>query len=195
MNLLQKTKEEMNKLKHESNKDSEFDMNSIISLEKQVAELTKELEMTYQENNRLKRASKNFEAQVDQYKNSSVQYMNLSKEEDLITILKLNQKQEKQLGLKDEEIEELNSTFKSLLKNEKQKFKNLKNKFTGLRGKYEEKKGKFLQMIANKDDEIERIKKKSKNLGSPSANIPGLKYNRNSDLDNLSLAEYTLLRM
>ena len=58
--------------------------------------------MTKKDNQRIKRNSKNFEKQIDKIKQAPVQYMNLvEEEEDLVTVLKLNQKLEKQIELKN----------------------------------------------------------------------------------------------
>lgn len=193
INLVKKANKEVNKLKYGNNQDSKFDMKSINSFKKQVAELTKELEIMHRENKRLREVS---ETQLNQIQNAPVQFINQSEDEDdLTTVLKLNQKLENQLELKDEEIEELNGTFQSLIFNEKQACKLLKDKLSKNRGKYEERKAKLLQIIAGKDDEIEMIKLKLNTLPSSDVNTSGYKYGRNSDLANISPKEYTLLRM
>ena len=192
---LKNSKKEIDLLKQLSNNGKDFNINSVIKLEKQVSELNKELDLTKKENHRIKRNSKNFEKQINKIRDAPVQYMNLAEEEeDLVTVLKLNQKLEKLLQLKKGEIEELNATYKSLLNNEKQKIIELKEKLTRNRNKYNNEKTQLLQELTRKDESLALIKQKFKGFNSTNPSTPGSKYGRNSDLTNLSNAEYTLLR-
>lgn len=197
---LQRANLEIQMLKQETKKEKGFSLNSVISLEKQVAELSKELELTKNENYDLKSILKESTEQHNKLKNAPVQYMNLTDdEEDMVTVLKLNQRLEKQLKLKDEEIEELNATYKSLLNNEKQKLIATKEKVIDLRERFDEKKNQFMQELLNRDEQIVKLTKQvretSNNTPSMTTARSSSRFGRQSDLSNLSNAEITLLRM
>lgn len=197
---LYRANQEIQMLKQETKKEKGFSLNSVISLEKQVAELSKELEIIKIENSNLKSILKESNKQQDKLKNAPVQYMNLTDdEEDMVTVLKLNQRLEKQLKLKDEEIEELNATYKSLLNNEKQKLIATKEKVIDLRERFDDKKNQFMQELLNRDEHVVKLTKQLRDVNN---NTPSMttarssnKFGRQSDLSNLSNAEITLLRM
>jgi hypothetical protein len=198
---LQKANQEIQILKDETQKEKGCSLNSVISLEKQVAQLSKELELTKIENFDMKSIVKELEKELSLQKHAPVQYMNLTDdEEDMVIVLKLNQRLEKQIKLKTEEVEELNATYKSLLNNEKQKLIANKEKVIDFRERFDEKKNQFMHEILEKDEQIVKLTKqlrdikKTTNPGMAEARSSS-KFGRTSDMSNLSTTEYTLLRM
>jgi hypothetical protein len=196
---LQKANQEIQVLKDETQKEKGCSLNSVISLEKQSAQLSKELELTKIENYEMKSILKELEKELSLLKHAPVQYMNLTDdEEDMVIVLKLNQRLEKQIKMKTEEIDELNATYKILLNNEKQKLIANKEKMIDFRERFDEK-NQFMHEILDKDEQIVKLTKKLRDIKN--AINPGMaarssrKFSKTSDTSNLSTTEYTLLRM
>lgn len=199
---LEKAQEEIDKLKKETLKEKGFNLNSLISLEKQVAELTKELQLTKKENQEYLKSLKTYEKQIDQMKNAPIQYMDLTEDEDdLYSLVRQNQNMEEELTRKDQELKALNSHFKSLLNKEKEKVTIVKDKMVELRDKYDHKKTKLLEEMLEKDEQIVKLTKQlrdNSNAHTPTSatfSTASNFRNRQSELENLSVTEYKLLRM
>lgn len=195
----EKLKTEISKMNKElelfRKESAESAQDRIIMTSERFTRLNKENERLKKENSRLKKHSKNYEKQIDQIKNAPVQFMNLAEEEDnLVSVLKLNQKLEEQISLKDEEIEEMAQNFNNVLSGETQKVKSLKEKLNKNKDKYEERKGRLLKSIADKEEQIEglkiRLQKANSNSGTPSS-----KFTAGGDSCQISNTEMTLLRM
>lgn len=199
---LEKASDEIHKLRKETHKEKGFNLNSLISLEKQVAELTKELEFTKKENQEYFKTLKSYEKQIEQLKNAPIQYMDLTEDEDdLYSLVKQNQNMEEELARKDHELSAISAHFKALLNKEKEKVTIVKDKMVELRDKYDYKKTKFLDEILEKDEQIVKLTKQLRD--NSSAHTPTSATfstasnfrNRPSELENLSVTEYKLLRM
>lgn len=189
-NQLKNLTEEINKLKKDTKKEKGFNLNSVISLEKQVAELSKELSITKAQNSELKKSTKAFEKQVSNLRKAPVKYMSLDEEsqsDDHYNLLRKLEKLHQKLEIKDQEIEELNATYKSLINNERQKVIETKEKLINLREKFDEKRNQYTNELLEKDEQIVTLTKQIRNCVcglSPSTHQESVSTHRNSELAN-----------
>lgn len=172
-----------------NNKDKKSEM---ASLEYKLSMLAEELSKTKQENKELKTSIKEFGNQIHSMKAAPVQYMNLAEEddEDPSALLKEIDRLETYAEQKTQEIQHLSNTYKSLMNTERQKVVKTKEKMVEMRDKFDQKKNELMQEILEKDQAILKLTMQLRESKTQKAYD-----NRPADLENLSTAEYRLLRI
>ena len=162
------------------------------SLELKISLLTEQLTKTKQENKDLKVSIKEFGKQIHSMKAAPVQYMNLAEEEeeDPQALLKEIDRLEAYAEQKNQEIQHLSSTYKNLMNMERQKVVKTKEKMVEMRDKFDQKKNDLMQEILEKDQAILKL-----TMQVRESKTQKIHKDRPADLENLSAAEYKLLRI
>lgn len=213
---LEQATKELEKVRHESLKEKGYNMNCTISFEKQIAELSKELQMVRIDNDDLKKSVAHYQKEIEMLKNAPVQYMNLADdEEDLLRLIKDNENYERLLDQKDKRLRDIETKYKTLLNKEKKKLVNSKEQMIDFRDKFDLKKNELMQEMLEKDEHILRLTTELRSLKlnnrSYSAvksdlvtqstatpfreNISNLRNSCQAELENLTTTEYKLLRI
>lgn len=140
----------------------------MISLEKQIAELNKELEITLSENKSLKSAVKDYERQISEIHSAPIKHMNLAEDQDeIFALVEKIEKLETELDIKDTEIAKVKSDHRKAINVEKQKVSEYKDKMIEMRDNFNQKRNQFMQELLEKDEQILKL---TKEVGK--ANIP-----------------------
>jgi hypothetical protein len=165
----------------------------MISLDSKISLLVEELSKTKQENKELKTSIKEFGRQIHSMKAAPVQYMNLAEEDEVDPSDLFNEidRLEAYANQKSNEIQHLSSTYKNLMNMERQKVVKTKEKMIEMRDKFDQKKNELMQEILEKDQTILKLTMKVRENKTQK----GFDSSRPADLENLSVAEYKLLRI